>query len=563
MKEDNGEKLPPRHSARTKRKKSKLSLCDRDADLIISRHAATSFEEHIEPKPDTVIKTISAQDLQVYMNPIHMDEEISSSLSHEEDIVPKPVYHPDDIVDEEYSDIIDSKVFTKEPSEEVPKVRKDLLVEGSPISTTSSKKAEVSLIRMLGGENRKDVKRSKVVEGITTFQTSRLTRLVWETRPQCVFICRKPRCPDSTIVAKELISLFRKRGLRIVCDELCAKDLNNEYYERMEKRKAAGLDKPHCGDSSIDSKSTETKKQHQWEQLCGHVPPHSPEAHMMKSPPSSEVESPDDSKRCLESEIELCAPVENVGDCEGCVGAVDLVVTIGGDGTLLYAASYFPQHCPPLLPVNTGSLGFLTPFGCKYKGMSATQLVEHVFCSSPYILLRTRLECWLQKSGKLVGTVSRVLNEVTMIRRTDSAMLALDVYVDGSFLTTAQGDGLLISTSTGSTAYSLSAGGPVVHPGLPAICMTPICAHTLSFRPMVLPDSCEVKIQIHESCRGICICSFDSSSPETLYPGDYVIIRMSKYPIPTLCRKEPNEDWFRSLKEGLFWNYKIIQKKLG
>jgi len=127
-------------------------------------------------------------------------------------------------------------------------------------------------------------------------------------------------------------------------------------------------------------------------------------------------------------------------------------------------------------------------------------------------------------------------------------------------MTTVQADGLTVSTPTGSTAYSLSAGGSLVHPEIPALLITPICPHTLSFRPMLLPDSMELRICVPYNSRSTAWASFDGRGRVELKQGDHIKVTASKYPFPTVCADKQSTDWFHSISRTLKWNERQRQK---
>lgn len=124
----------------------------------------------------------------------------------------------------------------------------------------------------------------------------------------------------------------------------------------------------------------------------------------------------------------------------------------------------------------------------------------------------------------------------------------------------SQADGIIVATTTGSTAYSLAAGGPLVSPSIPMLLLTPICPHSLSFRPMVLPDAVKLKVMLPLSSRSSTaqVC-FDGKFPQTLHPGDAVIITTSSYPVPGVCFNDAHADWFSSIKQKLLWNIREAQ----
>ncbi|KAL6616725.1 hypothetical protein ACP70R_038995 [Stipagrostis hirtigluma subsp. patula] len=205
---------------------------------------------------------------------------------------------------------------------------------------------------------------------------------------------------------------------------------------------------------------------------------------------------------------------------------VDLIVTLGGDGTVLWAASLFKGPVPPVVAFSLGSLGFMTPFP-----------KDELVTEEPIL----------------------VLNEVTIDRGISSYLTYLECYCDSSFVTCVQGDGLIISTTSGSTAYSLAAGGSMVHPQVPGILFTPICPHSLSFRPLILPEYVTLRVQVPYNSRGQAWASFDGKDRKQLSPGDALICSISPWPVPTACLVDSTTDFLRSIHEGLHWNLRKTQ----
>ncbi|KAI5961658.1 UTR1 [Candida pseudojiufengensis] len=232
----------------------------------------------------------------------------------------------------------------------------------------------------------------------------------------------------------------------------------------------------------------------------------------------------------------------------------DLVVTLGGDGTVLYVSNLFQRIVPPVLSFALGSLGFLTNFKFdQYK-----ERMNHCIDSGVKANLRMRFTCRVHNSeGKLICE-QQVLNEVVVDRGPSPFVTQLELYGDGSLLTIAQADGLIIATPTGSTAYSLSAGGSLVHPGVSAISVTPICPHTLSFRPILLPDGMFLKIKVPSSSRSTAWCSFDGRVRTELKKDYYVTVQASPFPFPTVISSKT--EYIDSVSRNLHWNIREQQK---
>ncbi|GIL94129.1 hypothetical protein Vretimale_298 [Volvox reticuliferus] len=282
-------------------------------------------------------------------------------------------------------------------------------------------------------------------------------------------------------------------------------------------------------------------------------------------------------------------PANEGDDCHsqmvppGVAAAVDFVVVLGGDGTVLWTCHIFGnQSVPPVVPFNLGSLGFLTPF----DPANAEEVLQHIVEGGFPVMLRHRLHCHIVRAADVQcalgtdagtassgsGTVSGgcgvsrewvVLNEVVIDRGISSFLTNLECYCDGSFVTHVQGDGLIVATPTGSTAYNLAAGGSMVHPQVPGILFTPICPHSLSFRPLVFPDHVSLCVQVPGNSRAQMWCSFDGKDRQALNAGDAVVIRMSAWPVPTVCSKDASRDWFSGVREGLHWNMRRLQAGAG
>ncbi|KPM45452.1 NAD(+) kinase [Neonectria ditissima] len=240
----------------------------------------------------------------------------------------------------------------------------------------------------------------------------------------------------------------------------------------------------------------------------------------------------------------------------------DLVLTLGGDGTVLFTSWLFQRIVPPVLSFSLGSLGFMTTFEFeKYK----EHLNRVMGDDGMKINLRMRFTCTVYRGGLLGGPTLEegeqfeVLNELVIDRGPSPYVSNLELYGDDELLTVVQADGCIFSTPTGSTAYSLSAGGALVHPDIPAILLTPICPHTLSFRPMVLSDTMALRVTIPRNSRATAYCAFDGKGRLELRQGDHVTITASQYPFPTVTRTDT--EWFDSVSRTLRWNVRAAAQK--
>jgi NAD+ kinase len=224
----------------------------------------------------------------------------------------------------------------------------------------------------------------------------------------------------------------------------------------------------------------------------------------------------------------------------------DLIVAIGGDGTLLFAAQIALARGVPLLGVNRGRLGFLTDVLPDEMIGNLDAVLEGRYETDERQLLAARLPV---ANGRVLEY--RALNDVVVQRQATGRMLELEVWVDGRFVNTHGGDGLVIASSTGSTAYALSCGGPIVHPALAATVIAPISPHTLSDRPVVIGRENRIEIRLVErsgmraqvTCDGFLLGNLEPATPLAIGPADERI---------TLLHP-PGHDFFRLLRSKLHW----------
>ncbi|KAL6886656.1 NAD kinase associated with ferric reductase [Trichoderma longibrachiatum] len=238
----------------------------------------------------------------------------------------------------------------------------------------------------------------------------------------------------------------------------------------------------------------------------------------------------------------------------------DLVLTLGGDGTVLFTSWLFQRIVPPVLSFSLGSLGFMTTFEFEHYKQHLNRVMGD---DGMKINLRMRFTCTVWRAGPNghsdEGEQFEVLNELVIDRGPSPYVSNLELYGDDELLTVVQADGCIFSTPTGSTAYSLSAGGSLVHPDIPAILLTPICPHTLSFRPMVLSDTMALRVAVPRNSRATAYCAFDGKGRVELRQGDHVTITASQYPFPTVTRTDT--EWFDSVSRTLRWNVRAAAQK--
>src|SRR5438270_14790 len=202
---------------------------------------------------------------------------------------------------------------------------------------------------------------------------------------------------------------------------------------------------------------------------------------------------------------------------EGC----DLVIVLGGDGTLLSAARAVSGREIPLFPVNLGGLGFLTAITLD----EVFPELERAFRSEHRVGKRKMLEVELLRGDKTVAHYE-ALNDAVITKASLARMIDLDAYVDQAFVCAYKVDGLIVSTPTGSTAYSLSAGGPIIFPSVAACCLTPICPHTLTKRPLIIPVSSAIRV-VCLAQDGEAFLTIDGQVGEPLYQKDEIVCRTS------------------------------------
>ncbi|HVH18157.1 MAG TPA: NAD(+)/NADH kinase [Myxococcota bacterium] len=225
---------------------------------------------------------------------------------------------------------------------------------------------------------------------------------------------------------------------------------------------------------------------------------------------------------------------------------LDLVVVLGGDGTLLAAARSLGDRAVPILGVNLGSLGFLT----ETSSGELYRALEDVFAGRYRIEQRMRLDVTALRGDRTLGHFL-ALNDAVIGKTALSRMIDLETLADGSPVTTYHADGLIASTPTGSSAYSLSAGGPLLLPEFEAIVLTPICPHTLTQRPLVLPETSQVEIRVHAARGGDVHLTVDGQVGHALAEGDRVRVRRAEHPVRMLV--PPGRNRFEVMRAKLRW----------
>ena len=223
----------------------------------------------------------------------------------------------------------------------------------------------------------------------------------------------------------------------------------------------------------------------------------------------------------------------------------DLIVAIGGDGTMLHAARMAAMADVPVLGINRGRLGFLADVGPEQM----VQSLDDALGGRCQAERRMLLAAHILADGQPIDALA--LNDVVVAKRETGRMVDVRTWVNGAYVNTHVGDGFIIATPTGSTAYALSCGGPIVHPSLDAVVLVPVCPHTLSDRPIVVPAGSVVEIELADRfesraqvvCDGIVLCDLD--------PG--VRLRIERARVSATLLHPPGHDYYRILRSKLHW----------
>jgi NAD+ kinase len=227
------------------------------------------------------------------------------------------------------------------------------------------------------------------------------------------------------------------------------------------------------------------------------------------------------------------------------IGGADLMIAIGGDGTMLYATRLVAAAGVPLLGINRGRLGFLADVGLENMLETVDEILGGRFTEDERAMLEAEIQT---ADGPRVGTA---LNDVVLQKRDTGRMIDFETWIDGTFVNAHGGDGLIVATPTGSTAYALSGGGPILHPGLDAFVMVPICPHTLSDRPVVVDGNREMEVRVLEREDTGAEVTCDGNLLGELTPAGRLLIRKSPN-VLTLVHPV-NYDYFRILRSKLHW----------
>lgn len=226
---------------------------------------------------------------------------------------------------------------------------------------------------------------------------------------------------------------------------------------------------------------------------------------------------------------------------------VDMIIVLGGDGTLLSAARLVADSKKnvPIFGVNLGSLGFMAEVSLDELYAN----LEKALAGKLHAEERMMLTAGIIRRGKKVSEYN-VLNDAVIGKGAIARMVSLEVSVGDDYLTSIRADGLILATPTGSTAYSLSAGGPIIHPALQCFVVTPICPHTLSNRPIAIPDSAVVRVKLVSRSEGVSL-SLDGQVVSPLRLNDIVEVKKAKYRVRLI--KHPTKNYYEILRTKLKW----------
>lgn len=222
---------------------------------------------------------------------------------------------------------------------------------------------------------------------------------------------------------------------------------------------------------------------------------------------------------------------------------------LGGDGTFLSAVRWSGDSNIPVLGIKFGEVGFMAEVAEENLFSAAEKVLKKEYKLKP----RMRLYAQVKREGKVIA-YETVLNDIVINKGALARLARIDTYIDDHYLTTYSADGLIIATPTGSTAYSLAAGGPVIHPEVPGVIMTPICPHTLTNRPLILPDDVSIRIMLEKGSSDMML-TFDGQVGLEINGRDEILVEKAKQPINIM--RIPGLQYFDILKAKLRWSGRL------
>ena len=225
---------------------------------------------------------------------------------------------------------------------------------------------------------------------------------------------------------------------------------------------------------------------------------------------------------------------------------LDCIFVLGGDGTFLSAVRWIGDRDIPILGIKFGEVGFLAEIAEENLYTAAEKVLKGDFILKP----RMRLSVKVRRQNETLAQET-ILNDVVINRGALARLAHIEIYINDHYLTTYSADGLIVATPTGSTAYSLAAGGPVIHPAVPGIILTPICPFTLTNRPLIVPESANIKIRLTKDSSDI-ILTFDGQKGLEIDDRDEIVIQKGPHPIQLITL--PDRQYFDILKNKLKWS---------
>ncbi len=221
----------------------------------------------------------------------------------------------------------------------------------------------------------------------------------------------------------------------------------------------------------------------------------------------------------------------------------DYAISMGGDGTFLKAASQVGDKQIPIIGINTGRLGFLADI----LPSEIETALDNVYAGDYQLEDHTVIQ--VESAGEAITGYPYALNDIAVLKRDNASMITIRTHINGELLVAYQADGLIITTPTGSTAYNLSNGGPIIMPQGSSLCITPVAPHSLNIRPIVVNDTCEITLDV-ESRNHNFLVAIDGRS-EKLQEGTHLTIRKAPYKVRIV--KQKNQRYFSTLREKLMW----------
>jgi NAD+ kinase len=247
----------------------------------------------------------------------------------------------------------------------------------------------------------------------------------------------------------------------------------------------------------------------------------------------------------VEKEIAAKAGIGEALNWDELASRSQVIIVLGGDGTLLRTARNVARHDIPLVGINMGSFGYLNEIN-----LEEMQAALELILAGKYVTQKRMMLDVVIRRGEKVITAGTVLNDIVINRGNMSRIVELETAIDNKYLTTYKADGLIVSTPTGSTAYSLSAGGPIVYPENDLIILNPICPHTLTNRPIIIPEDSDLKVTLWSKEKGATL-TLDGQESCKIKPGDVVNVKKSKYTTKLIL--SPHRSYWEILRSKLGW----------